>query len=55
VDQLEQFRSGLLFGGIDVLVAVDDIDIDGQVAGMLRDGLIARRNLRIALRAAICG
>lgn len=30
VDELEEFDAGLLFGGIDVLVAIDDVDVDGE-------------------------
>jgi len=53
VDQFEQFRSGLLFGGIYVLVALDDVDIDGELVLPRRQRLITRRDLRIALRAEV--
>src|SRR5271166_4053203 len=53
MDQLEQFRSGLLFRWIDVLVSLDDVDIDGELAGLFRKRLILRRNLRISLGAEI--
>ena len=53
MDQLEQFRSGLLFRGIDILIALDDVDVDGQVIGMRRQRLVARGDLRIALRPEV--
>ncbi len=53
VHQLEQFGSGLLFGRIDVLVALDDVDVDGQVIGVLRERLVTRGDLRITLRAEV--
>ncbi len=51
--QLEQFGAGLLLGGIDVLVALHDVDVDRQLAGMRGERLIARGDLRIALRAEV--
>ena len=30
--QFEQFRPRLLLGGVDVLIAVDDVDVDGELA-----------------------
>jgi len=29
MDQREKFGAGLLFGGIDILVTLDNVDIDG--------------------------
>ena len=53
VDQLEQFRAGLLLGGIDVLIALDDVDVDRQLVLRGRQRAIARRDLRIALRPQV--
>jgi hypothetical protein len=41
VDQFEQFGAGLLLGRIDVLIALDDIDINGQLVGMGVKGAVA--------------
>ena len=39
--QLEQFRAGLLLGGVNILVAVDDIQVDGQPFAVRRQGPVA--------------
>ena len=53
VHQLEQLRAGLLLGGIDVLIALDDVDVDREFFRARRQRLIARGDLRIALRTQI--
>src|ERR1019366_7699869 len=41
VQQLEQLGAGLLFGGVNVLVAIYDIHVDGELVGMRGQGAIA--------------
>ena len=53
MDQFEQFRAGLLLGRINVLVALDHVDVDRQLVGMCRERLVLRGDLRIALRTEI--
>ena len=51
--QLKQFGAGLLLGGIDVLIAVDHVDVDGELVGAVGERLIASGDFRIALRTEI--
>ena len=53
MNQLEQFRAGLLFGGIDVLITVDDVDVDRQLFLRGRQRGVARGDLWIALRSQV--
>src|ERR1039457_5360781 len=50
VHHLEQLGAGLLFGGVDVLVAVDNIQIDGKAILARRQRVVAARDLLVALR-----
>ena len=49
--EFEQLGAGLLFGRVDVLIALDDIDVDGELTSLLGEQLLAGRDLRIALGA----
>ena len=53
MDQFEQFGAGLLFGGIDILITIDDVDVDGEFLGVRRQRLVALCDLRIALRPEV--
>src|SRR6185369_8747516 len=53
MNQLEQFRAGLLFGGVDVLIPIDDVDVDRQLFLRGSQWRIARGDLRIALRTQV--
>ena len=50
VHQFEQLGAGLLLGGINVLIAVDDIQIDGQLLGARRESPIPLGDGLVALR-----
>lgn len=51
LDELEEFDAGLLLGGVDVLVAFDDVDVDGEF--VLMGSQVLRRDLGIALGAEV--
>ncbi len=51
--ELEQFRSRLLFGGVNVLVTIHNIDIDRELVAVRRQRSVSLRDFGIALRAEI--
>ena len=53
MDQLEQLGAGLLLGGVDVLIALDDVDVDGELVGARAMGDVALRRSRVALRTEV--
>ena len=53
VHQLEQLRSGLLLGGVNILVSIDDIQIDSQFLAMRRQRPVPLGNRLVALRPQI--
>ncbi len=53
VDELQQLRAGLLLGRVHVLVALDDVQIDGEPVSMPCERLVAARDLGVALRPEV--
>ena len=51
--KLEQFRTSLLFGRINVLIALHDVDVDSQLAGLFGERLVFLGDFRITLWAEI--
>src|SRR5208337_4434324 len=53
MQNLEQFRTSLLLRWIHILIALDNINIDGQLIEPVRQWPVTLRNLRITLRTEI--
>ena len=51
--QLEQLDPGLLFGRVDILVALYDVDVDRQPFVVRRKGPVALGNIRVTLRTQV--
>src|SRR6185369_11377484 len=51
--ELKQFRGNLFFGGVNVLVALHDVDVDGELVGARRQGAVAFRDRRVPMGAEV--
>ncbi len=51
--QLKELRAGLLLGRVDVLIALDHVDVDGQLFRPPGERRIAGGDLRVALGAEV--
>ncbi len=51
--KLEELCSSLLLGRVDVLVALHDVDVDGELALMRSQWFVAFSNFRVTLRPKV--